>query len=271
MTDATLFEELVAAIRERRPVATATVVKTSRSVPRHPGSMMLIPADGPPSGTVGGGEMEFRVIEAARAAIVDNEPRVMSYDLVDPGKGDPGVCGGTVDVYIQPHVPRRQLVVVGCGHVGGAVVHLARWLGFHVIATDDRGRDDETAQAAELADSFIAGPIDKLLEAVKIGADTSIVVVSRNMGVDLAAIPVLLGSEAGYIGVMGSLRRWRTTRAKLMERGVTEEALKRVNAPIGLELNAETPEEIAVSILAEVIAHCRGGDGSPMRDPGGSE
>lgn len=271
MTDAALFEALVAALRERRPIATATVVKTSRSVPRHPGSMMLIPADGPPSGTVGGGEMEFRVVEAARAALVDNEPRVMTYDLVDPSKGDPGVCGGTVDVYIQPHVPRRQLVVVGCGHVGAAVVHLARWLGFEVIAADDRGDDDETARAAELADRFVAGPIDRLLDEVEIGPDASVVVVSRNMGVDLAAVPVLLGTEASYIGVMGSLRRWRTTRAKLMERGVTEEALERLNAPIGLELNAETPEEIAVSILAEVIAHHRGGDGSPMRDPSSRE
>ena len=213
--------------------------------------------------------MEFRVIEEARAAIRDGEPRLLTYDLVDPAKGDPGVCGGTVDVFIQPHAPPRQLVVVGCGHVGTAIVFLARWLGFEVIATDDRGRDDETMQAAELADRFVAGPIDALLEEVKIGPEASIVVVSRNMGVDLAAIPALLTTDAGYIGVMGSLRRWRTTRYKLMERGLTEEDLERLNAPIGLELNAETPEEIAVSILAEVIAHSRGGDGSSMRDHGG--
>ena len=269
MINEALLEELLAALRERRPAATATVVKTSRSVPRHPGSMMLVFADGSQSGTVGGGEMESRVIEEARGAIRDSEPRLRTYDLVDPNKGDPGVCGGTVDVYIQPHIPARQFVVVGCGHVGAAVVHLARWLGFEVIATDDRDGDPEIAQAARMADRFVAGPIQRLLDEVTIGPDAAIVVVSRNMGVDLAAIPALLATDATYIGVMGSLRRWRTTRDKLMEQGVTEEDLARLNAPIGLELNAETPEEIAVSILAEVIAHTRGGDGGPMRDRGG--
>jgi len=260
-----LLNRLTEAEHQGTVLALATVINTSHSVPRHAGSKMLVYADGTQFGTVGGGELESRVINESLAALDDQQPRVVTYDLLDPGNGDPGVCGGSVDVYIEPHLPAPQLIVVGCGHIGAAVVDLGHWLGFEVLATDDRD-DDRIAEAASKAKTFIAGPIESLIDSVVIRADASIIVVSRNLEVDLAAIPKLLATKARFVGVMGSLRRCRTTRERLIELGVNSDDLARLHAPIGLELNAETPEEIAVSIMAEVISHTRGGDGSPMTD-----
>ena len=267
MSERRIFEELVQAQQSGTAVALATVINTSRSVPRHAATKMLVFADGTQSGTVGGGELESRVVEEAIAALGDRRPRTLSYDLVDPGRGDPGICGGTVDLYIEPHFPRPQLIVVGCGHVGAAVIDLGHWLGFEVIATDDR-EDPHFDAAVTNADQFITGPIESFLDAVAVRPDAAIVLVSRSMSVDLAAIPSLVGTNADYIGVMGSRRRWRTTKERLAELGVSAADLDRIQAPIGLELNAETPEEIAVSILAQVISHSRGGDGTAMTDTG---
>ncbi len=265
MSEGRILEELVQARHNGTAVALATVINTSRSVPRHAGSRMLIFADGTQSGTVGGGELESRVIEEAIATLGDRRPRTLSYDLVDPGRGDPGVCGGTVDLYIEPHLPRPQLIVVGCGHVGTAVIDLGHWLDFEVIATDDR-EDPHFDAAITNADQFVSGPIESFLDTVAVRPEAAIVLVSRSMSVDLAAIPRLVGTDAGYIGVLGSRRRWRTTKERLAELGVSAPDLDRIDAPIGLELNAETPEEIAVSILAQVISHSRGGDGAAMTD-----
>jgi len=257
MTEPTIMLELAAAIADGKPVVLATVVATRRSVPRRPGTKMLVFADGSIAGTVGGGEMEHRVKLEAAAALADGKPRFLSYSLVDPAEGDPGVCGGEADIYLEPYMPEAQLFVIGGGHVGKAVAELSDWLGFRTIVWDDR--DELTAEAAEseaVADA-VGGPITNLTAAYTIGANDSVVVVTRNVGLDLEILPVLLETAAGYIGLMGSDRRWSTTRSKLEESGIEAAALDRINAPIGIEIAAETPAEIAVSVLAEVIAHRR--------------
>ncbi len=268
-----LLGRLAEAVDRGQAVASATVVDTSRSVPRHAGAKMLVYRDGSTSGTVGGGEMEARVVTEAVAALGDGRCRLLSYRLVDPGRGDPGVCGGDVRIFVEPHMPEPTVVVMGYGHVGRAVAHLARWLGFRVIAVDDRagiaaGVDGAQAggqapgefiEASEQAPGeFIVGTAEDLLAAHDLDEDVSVVLVTRNTDVDAAALPTLLGTAAGYVGVMGSERRWAATRARLEAGGVGPGALDRVHAPIGIEVGAETPEEIALSIMAEVVAHRRG-------------
>ena len=196
--------------------------------------------------------MEARVIDEAQGALRDGRTRVLEFDLVDPAAGDPGVCGGTMTVYVEPHMPEPSILVVGCGHVGRAVIDLAHWLGFTVVALDDR---DELARAEEIpnADVVIGGDLNDAVSKAGINSSTHVVVVTRNTDVDTAVLPALLESTAASIGVMGSSRRWATTRARLLESGVADTALDAVLAPIGLELNAETPEEIAVSILGEIV------------------
>ena len=119
----------------------ATVVDTDRSVPRHAGSKMLVFADRRQVGTIGGGEMEARVIDSRRRMCWSSgAPRLMNFDLVDPAAGDPGVCGGTVTLYLEPLLPEANIVIVGCGHVGKAVADLAHWLGYRVTAHRRSGR-----------------------------------------------------------------------------------------------------------------------------------
>jgi len=277
-----LLQRLADLVADGVAVAAATVVDTSRSVPRHAGAKMLVLRNGRSFGTVGGGEMEARVIAEAQGALVDGRCRLLSYRLVDPRRGDPGVCGGDVRIFVEPHMPKPTLIVMGYGHVGRAVAQAARWLGFRTLAVDDRpgiagtaapaaglGLGDAEAGAgtdaslgdadtgAGALDELITGSSSELLATRQLDADSAVVLVTRNVDVDVAALPALLDSDAGYIGVMGSDRRWATTRARLIQNGADDSALERVHAPIGIEIGAETPEEIAVSIMAEVIAHRR--------------
>lgn len=261
-----LLRQLSQAVDGGVAVASATVVDTSRSVPRRAGAKMLVFRDGSISGTVGGGEMEARVVDEAVAALADGRCRLLSYRLVDPGRGDPGVCGGDVQIFVEPHMPKPTVIVMGYGHVGRAVAQLAGWLGFRVVATDDRSMTTGDSPDSEgpgsdwgdgVPDELVIGSVDDLLEGRTLDQDVSVVLVTRNVDVDSAALPSLLATDAGYVGVMGSERRWATTRARLEAEGVDPAALDRVHAPIGIEVGAETPEEIALSIMAEVVAHRR--------------
>ncbi len=251
-----LLRELLAAIDASEPVALATVVETWRSVPRHAGSKMLVWADGRSSGSVGGGEMEARVIAEACLALTDGCTRLLHYELLEPGSGDPGVCGGDVAVYVEPYVPDPTVLVVGCGHVGREVASLAHWLGLRVVATDDRP-EMVTRDRLPDADILIAGPVTDAIGVVR-ADQTHAVVVTRSLQVDLDVVPPLLAAGMRSVGVIGSSRRWQTTRAQLLSRGIPACDLDRVRTPIGLELGAETPREIAMSILAEVVALHRG-------------
>jgi xanthine dehydrogenase accessory factor len=247
-----LIRELLDAVDRGGSVVLATVVGTNRSVPRHAGSKMLVYASGATSGTIGGGEMEARVRAEAAAALSDGKTRLLRYDLLDPRQGDPGVCGGEVHVYLEPYMPPATVFVVGCGHVGAAVVELAHWMGFRVVAYDDRP-ELASAEVVPLADARLSGDIETAIAAAPVTPETHVVVVTRNVALDLELLPPLLASPARSIGVMGSRRRWETTRAELADRGVPQEALDKVLSPIGLELSAETPQEIAVSILGEIV------------------
>jgi xanthine dehydrogenase accessory factor len=258
-----ILNELLAAQESGDSVALATVIKARGSVPRHAGSKMLVYGDGRTSGTIGGGEMESRVVEEATAALSDGQPRVVPYSLVDPTRGDPGVCGGEVEIYVEPYRPAATILVIGCGHVGRAVVHLAGWLGFRVVVTDDR---EELATPEEVpgADLYLPGAIEDALVAFNVTGNTYIVAVTRNVLVDRQILPRLLETAAPYIGVIGSRRRWQETMKLLRADGLSEEQMGRFHSPIGLELHAETPEEIAVSIMAEIIMLRRDGTGERM-------
>ncbi len=248
-----LLAELSDALDAGRPVVLATIVSTARSVPRHAGTKMLIYPDGSTSGTVGGGEVEAFVRADALAALASGTTRLATYNLQDPEQGDPGICGGTMTIALEPFMSPDTVFVVGCGHVGRTVVDLAHWLGYRTIATDDRP-DLVTEEALPNADVRFVGTLEEAISAHPITTNTAVVVVTRSHDLDVELLPSLLSSPARYIGVMGSKRRWETTRAGLLDAGVTPEAIDRVHVPIGLDIGAETVEEIAVSIMSEVIA-----------------
>jgi xanthine dehydrogenase accessory factor len=249
-----------------RPAALCTVVKTSGSTPRHSTSKMLVYPDGHILGTVGGGELENRVLREALASLQDGKPRNLAYTMADPARGDPGLCGGQVEVFVEPILPSPVLVVVGGGHVGKAVAHLAKWLGFHVAVSDDR-QEFCTPEANPDADDFYPVPLAELPLQMSITPQTVLVLTTRGSNVDVAGLPALLDTQAGYIGVIGSRKRWNTTVRGLNQQGISDDLLARVHSPIGLGLGAETPEEIAVSILAEILMLRSSASGQPMQNP----
>lgn len=242
-----------------------TVVRSEGSTPRHVGSKMLVYPDGKFIGTVGGGELESRVIKAALESLNAGKAQNLSYTMADPSRGDPGVCGGTVEVFVEPILPSAMIVVIGGGHVGKAVVHLAKWLGFRVAVSDDR-TEFCNPESVPGADAYYPVPMAELSSQLKLTRQVYLALTSRGSAIDVAGLPSLLESEAAYIGVIGSKRRWLTTVKALRERGVAEEKIARVHSPMGLELNAETPEEIAVSIMAEILMLRDRGTGRMMKE-----
>ncbi|MCK4960951.1 MAG: XdhC family protein, partial [Anaerolineales bacterium] len=167
------------------------------------------------------------------------------------------------EVFVEAIRPRSTLVVIGAGHVGKAVAHIASWLGFRVVVADDRP-DFATPGAVPGADVYLSCELGELPDKMQINEETYLVLTTRGASVDIDGLPVLLDTPAAYIGVIGSRRRWETTAQKLLEKGISEEKISRVTSPMGIELNAETPEEIAVSILAEIIMLRCGGTGEAM-------
>ncbi len=247
-----IISELLAAQHAGEPVVLATVIKARGSVPRHSGSKMLVFSDGRISGSIGGGEMESRVVKEALASLADGRTRVLPYALVEPKRGDPGVCGGEVEIYLEPYAPPATLLVIGCGHVGQAVAELGHFLGYRVVVTDDR-EALATPEAIPNADLHLPGSFAEALEQSPITPSTYVIMVTRNVLVDREIVPLLIHSPARYIGIMGSDRRWAETKRLLIEDDLSAEDLDRIHSPIGLEIEAETPEEIAVSIMAEII------------------
>lgn len=244
-----------------------TIIRSQGSTPRHTNSKMLVYQNGSFIGSIGGGELENRVLKEAEQVFHSGSSIILSYQMSDPSRGDPGVCGGQVEIFMEPILPKPTLLLIGSGHVGKAVAHLASWLGFYVVVNDDRP-EFCNAEAVPEANQFYPVSIVDLVKQFEITPWTYIVLTTRGSLVDVAGLPLLLKSRAPYIGVIGSKRRWETTRNELLKKSISEKDLEQIYSPIGIELNAETPEEIAVSIMAEVLMKYRGGTGKPMSKAG---
>lgn len=259
----TIFRKIAEIEKRGQSAALCTVVRSRGSTPRRAASKMIVFPSGEISGTVGGGEMESRVIAEAMDAIIQNESKYIEYSMVEPERGDPGVCGGQVEVFIEPINPRPLLLIIGGGHVGIAVSRLGSWLGYRIAISDDRS-DYCNPKNNPYGEEFYPVLMEELPSKLEITPWTYIVLTTRGVDIDVPGLPGLLQSKAAYIGVIGSKRRWLTTCEKLRENGIDDNILAKVHSPVGLDIHAETPDEIAVSIMAEIIMTRRGGDGKPM-------
>jgi xanthine dehydrogenase accessory factor len=259
-----LYTRIATSVEQGQSVALATLIRVEGSTPRELGSKMLVYADGQIVGTIGGGAMEAAVIEAAISAIARGEPRLLQYELREPVEGDLGICGGEAEVFIDVISPRPTLLVVGGGHVAMPVAELGHQCGFRVVVLDDRPEmvsEDRFPHAAER----VSGDIVAQLSEMALTSQWHVVIVTRGHAYDQEALRAVVGSQAAYVGMIGSRRKVRTTYERLLAEGVPHSALERVHAPIGLDIGAQTPAEIAVSILAEIIWVRKG---SPDRQPG---
>lgn len=265
MTDA-LLAELQAARAARQPCAVVTVAATKGSVPRAVGAKMLIYATGLTSGTVGGGKFEALVVVDALAAMRNKAPVLKTFPLREGEAESFGaICGGEMTVLIEPQLLREALFLVGAGHCARAIARLALECGLFVSVLDDRAEVLAELPAgvtviSELsAPQFIAGRVWQ--------PDEAIVIVSRNHELDRAALAsALRTSGAGYIGMIGSRRKVRQVLDRLRAEGASAKALAQVHAPIGLDIGADSPAEIAVSALAEILAVLRGRSGKNLRN-----
>ncbi|MBN1266654.1 MAG: XdhC family protein [Anaerolineales bacterium] len=254
------YQRIAEVEKDGIPAAVAVIVSTSGSVPRREGTKMVIFDDGTFEGTIGGGEVEHRVIKEALESLQESKSRIVHYRFVDVKQGDVGVCGGEMDVYIEPIRSALTLVVVGAGHVGKEVARLGKWLGYRVVVVDDR-RQFATQEMVPDADELLNCEISQIPEHVTITDQTYIVFTTRGTEIDVDGLPGLIDSPAAYIGVIGSRRRWEVSAQQLFEKGINKEQLSRIHSPVGLDLNAETPQEIAVSILAQMIMVRHSGTG----------
>jgi xanthine dehydrogenase accessory factor len=252
-----LFEELVRRRARGERMVLATVVRVQGSTPREAGARMLLLADGSICGTVGGGVREADVIAAARELLVRGGSRLLGVDFQDGlAGGDGPVCGGTMEVYMERIDPVRRVVIAGAGHVAYFLHRALALLEYRTVVVDPRPEwaSEERFPGAAL----VHQPFPDGIAGLDIAATDAVVLVTPGHQHDRESLRRALATPAGYVGMIGSKVKVATVFKALHEEGVEERELARVHAPIGLDLGAETPAEIAVAIAAEIVAVLHG-------------
>jgi xanthine dehydrogenase accessory factor len=249
-----VFAAVASALDRGEPAALVTIVSTTGSTPQRVGAKMLVFGDGRQVGTIGGGCYENDAFWKAREAITNRRPQLVHYELDDDFAQETGlICGGQMSVYIEPIEPSPELYVVGAGHVGYHLANLAHEVGFRVHVVDDREKfasRDRFPNAVEV----VTEDIPAWIERTPLPQHAYVVIVTRGHTNDLEALRALAPRDLRYLGLIGSRAKVARIYDQLVADNVPPNVLKQVHAPIGLDIGAVTPQEIAVSILAELIA-----------------
>jgi len=249
-----VFAAVADALERGEPAALVTIVSTTGSTPQRVGAKMLVFADGRIVGTIGGGCYENDAFWKAREAIGQRRPQLVHYELSDDFAQETGlICGGQMDVYIEPVEPSPELYVIGAGHVGYHLARLAHEVGFRVHVVDDREKFASRERFPNAAEVLVED-IPAWIGRTNLPPHVYVVIVTRGHTNDLDALRALAPKDLRYLGLIGSRAKVARIYDALTEEGTSAELLKRVHAPIGLDIGAVTPQEIAVSILAELIA-----------------
>jgi xanthine dehydrogenase accessory factor len=253
-----IFDEIAKLKHEGRRGALATIVNVRGSIPSVMAAKMLVRDDGSIAGTVGGGCVESDVRKGAMEVMRDGKPRTFNFNLDQQPDDDNGVvCGGSLQVFVEPVVPAPRLYIFGAGHVGLAVYNIATLAGFETVVSDDRELYANRERCPD-AHEIRSGDMDEIMSALSPSDSSYIVIVTRGHRHDLRVLRWALETPAHYIGMIGSGRKVLAIYQQLESEGVSPESFKRVFAPIGLDIHAATPEEIGVSIVAELIGIRRG-------------
>ena len=249
-----VFAAVADALDRGEAAALVTIVSTTGSTPQRVGAKMLVFGDGRMVGTIGGGCYENDAFWKAREAITARKPQLVHYELSDDFAQETGlVCGGQMDVYIEPIEPSPELYVIGAGHVGTELATLAHAVGFEVHVVDDREKFASRERFPDVA-AVVTEDIPTWIARTDFPPHAYVVIVTRGHTNDLEALRALAPRDLRYLGLIGSRAKVARIYEALQQDGVPGECLKRVHAPIGLDIGAVTPQEIAVSILAELIA-----------------
>lgn len=249
-----LYEEIARIRKEGKRAALATIVRIRGSVPSYEAAKILVHEDGSTSGSVGGGCVEAEVVLAAQKAMREEKSRMLSFDLTDDDVEQSGlVCGGTLEVFVEPILSQPILCIFGAGHVSRAISKVATLAGFQTVVVDDRPDYASNKRFPE-AREVIADYFENAFQRVRPNEFTYIVIVTRGHKEDYTVLRWAIQTPARYIGLIGSKRKIRTLFDRLEEEGFDPELFKKVTAPIGLDIGAITAEEIAVSFVAEIVA-----------------
>lgn len=258
-----MFQEISAALGRGEPIALMTVVRIYGAAPCAPGAKLLVRGDGVIIGTLGGVATDARAREDGLKALTSGQSGLLTYHLDAESGESVGSCGASLEIFVEPLRPEPRLLVAGSGYVAQALARLSAPLGWRMMLFDDRS---EFVRAASVPDGVetAVGELPELLVAQRPDAATAIVIVTRGHRSDREALQAALGTPAGYIGMIGSAGKVRQIFRALLREGMPSETLERVHAPIGLDIGAETPDEIALSIASELLMWRRGGAGGSL-------
>jgi xanthine dehydrogenase accessory factor len=249
-----IFEELVRLRREGRKCALATIVQVQGSIPSYQSAKLLIRDDGSIAGTIGGGCVEAEVWNAAREVIESGKAKRLSFNLGQDAAYDNGlICGGQLEVFVEPVFPQPKAFIFGAGHISKSLAKVAALAGFSTAVIDDRESFASRERFPE-ADEVHAGEYEDVVPRLAINESGYVVIVTRGHRDDMRVLRLVAGSPARYIAMIGSKRKVISVIKELEREGVARESLERIYAPMGLEIGAESPEEIAISVVAEMIA-----------------
>ena len=252
-----LYEEIVQLRKSGRRGAVATIVNVRGSIPSFKTAKMLVRDDGSIVGTIGGGCVEADVWQAAREVMESEKARTLTFNLNNDPKYDTGlVCGGTLEIFIEPVIPPAELYIFGAGHVAVSLYKVARIAGFDVTVVDDRDAYANRERFPE-AQQVIAEDFDKATAQLSPSETSYVVIVTRGHRDDMRVLRWAVQTPARYVGMIGSKRKTIAIFEELQKEGLPAHLFERVHAPVGLDIGAVTPEEIAVSITAELIAKRR--------------
>ena len=241
-----------------------TIVRATGSTPQRTGAKMLVYADGRTVGTIGGGCYEADALGRAREAIASGKPLLLKYDLNDDFVEESGlICGGQMEVYIDPIAPSPSLYIIGAGHVGYHLARAAGDAGFRIHIVDDREKF-ASRERFPSADSVVVDDIAAWLHRTELPPTAYVVIVTRGHTHDFDALRALGARDLRYLGLIGSRAKVARLYDAMKSEGMPQECLARVHAPIGLDIGAVSPAEIAIAILAELIAVRHGKDVSAV-------
>ncbi len=253
-----IFEETARIKREGEKAALATIISVKGSAPREEGAKMLIREDGTFLGSIGGASIEAEVCHEATRVMSEEKAKLLHFDLTGREIAEEGmICGGVMDVFVEPILPQPTLYIFGGGHISFSLAKIAKMVGFRVVVIDDRSEFANPKRFPE-ADETLADDFQVVFPKLKINKSSYIVIVTRGHLSDETVLEWAVRTDAKYIGLIGSKKKVSTLFLNLQSRSTPTEVLERVHAPIGLDIYAETPEEIGVSILGEIIKVRRG-------------
>jgi xanthine dehydrogenase accessory factor len=261
-----IYEEIVDLRRNGLRAALATIIARKGATPRKDMAKMLVYEDGRQMGTIGGGSAEAEVRREAMTVMDRGAARLLSFDLqnVDPEESAL-VCGGVMDVYVEPVLPDPILFIFGAGHVSKALAEAAPPVGFKVAVIDDRVKYANKERFPD-ADSIYVGGWDEVWQRLRVNETSFLFIATRGHQFDLTCLRKALQSTARYIGMLGSLKKARMLFGLLEKEGIDPSLFRRVCVPTGLDIGSETPEEIAISIVAELIAVRKKKDIQSLKD-----